>query len=318
MISIIVPVYQVEPYLNRCVRSLLEQTYTDVEIILVDDGSPDGCPTLCDAWAGKDARVIHKPNGGLSDARNAGLTVARGEEIAFVDSDDWVDPDMLERLYNQMEETGADLAACGVTWEYPGGRSEVPHPLEDRLYTGRRAIMRAYIQTCMVRTTVWNKLYRRAVVDKLFFPAGKTNEDEFFTYRVLDRTDRVSVLSAPMYHYRQRQDSIMGVYSLRRLDILEAMEGRLSFLEEKYPELLPQERRNQLAACLYHYRQLIDQPEVDPEGEGRRRVRQYVRRVGLKLTDLRGCSAGNAARVLAIRASVSATAGLYQSLHKKL
>lgn len=178
--------------------------------------------------------------------------------------------------------------------------------------------MRAYIQTCMVRTTVWNKLYRRAVVDKLFFPAGKTNEDEFFTYRVLDRTDRVSVLSAPMYHYRQRQDSIMGVYSLRRLDILEAMEGRLSFLEEKYPELLPQERRNQLAACLYHYRQLIDQPEVDPEGEGRRRVRQYVRRVGLKLTDLRGCSAGNAARVLAIRASVSATAGLYQSLHKKL
>ena len=113
MISIIVPVYQVEPYLNRCVRSLLEQTYTDVEIILVDDGSPDGCPTLCDAWAGKDARVrvIHKPNGGLSDARNAGLTVARGEEIAFVDSDDWVDPDMLERLYNQMEETGADLVA---------------------------------------------------------------------------------------------------------------------------------------------------------------------------------------------------------------
>ena len=167
MISIIVPVYQVEPYLNRCVRSLLEQTYTDLEIILVDDGSPDGCPALCDAWAGKDARVrvIHKPNGGLSDARNAGLTAASGEEIAFVDSDDWVDPDMLERLHNQMEETGADLAACGVTWEYPGGHSEVPHPLEDRLYTGRKAIMRAYIQTCMVRTTVWNKLYRRAVVD---------------------------------------------------------------------------------------------------------------------------------------------------------
>ena len=121
LISIIVPVYRVEPYLDRCVQSIVDQTYQNLEIILVDDGSPDNCPAMCDAWAAKDSRVkvIHKENGGLSDARNAGLAAAAGEYIGFVDSDDWISPDMYRLLYENMAEHGSDVSACGVemVWE---------------------------------------------------------------------------------------------------------------------------------------------------------------------------------------------------------
>ena len=121
LISIVVPVYKVEPYLDKCVSSIVNQTYKNLEIILVDDGSPDNCPVMCDAWAEKDnrIRVIHKPNGGLSDARNAGMSAATGELIAFVDSDDWIAPDMYEKLYHRLTEDGSDIAACGVqmVWE---------------------------------------------------------------------------------------------------------------------------------------------------------------------------------------------------------
>ena len=121
LISIVVPVYKVEPYLDKCVSSIVNQTYKNLEIILVDDGSPDNCPAMCDAWAEKDnrIRVIHKPNGGLSDARNAGMSVATGELMAFVDSDDWIAPDMYEKLYHHLTEDGSDIAACGVqmVWE---------------------------------------------------------------------------------------------------------------------------------------------------------------------------------------------------------
>ena len=112
-ISVIVPVYKVEPYLDKCVSSIVNQTYTNLEIILVDDGSPDSCPTMCDAWAEKDSRirVIHKPNGGLSDARNAGIVVATGELMAFVDSDDWIASDMYEHLYQRLTEDDSDIAA---------------------------------------------------------------------------------------------------------------------------------------------------------------------------------------------------------------
>ena len=123
LISVIVPIYQVEPYLDRCVKSIVNQTYKNIEIILVNDGSPDGCPAICDAWAERDSRVkvIHKENGGLSDARNAGLAVAAGELISFIDSDDWIEPDFLTALYDAMEQTGAEIAECATTYAAEDG-----------------------------------------------------------------------------------------------------------------------------------------------------------------------------------------------------
>ena len=319
MISVIVPVYKVEPYLDQCVRSIVEQTYTDLEIILVDDGSPDDCPAMCDAWAEKDSRikVIHKQNGGLSDARNAGMDIASGEYIGFVDSDDWLEPDILESALSQIERESADIAAFGIAWEYPD-RREIPHPLKNHVYRDRAQILQAYFTECMVRTTVWNKLYRRTVLDTLRFPKGKLHEDEFFTYRTLARASIVTVQEQIGYHYRQREDSIMGThYHLRHLDVLEAMDEKLIFLGQEFPALLPQQRREQMMTCLSHYRSILLDKRVDPDGFGRKKLRAYMKHIGLHWSDIRGCGVKGAARHLGIYFAPGFVASLYNRFRDK-
>ena len=319
MISIIVPVYNVEPYLDQCVRSIIEQTYTDLEIILVDDGSPDNCPAMCDAWAEKDRRikVVHKQNGGLSDARNAGMDIASGEYIGFVDSDDWLEPDILEAALAQIERENADIAAFGVVWEYPD-RHEIPHPLKTHVYRDRAQILQAYFTDCMVRTTVWNKLYRRTLLDTLRFPKGKLHEDEFFTYRALARANVVTAQEQIGYHYRQREESIMGTcYHLRHLDVLEAMDEKLTFLEQEFPSLLPQQRRAQMMTCLSHYRSILMNKHVDPDSVGRNKIRRYIKRIGLHWSDVKGCRIKEAARHLGFYLAPGFIASLYNYFRDK-
>ena len=178
LLSIIVPVYKVENYLQKCIDSILAQTFTDFELILVEDGSPDGCPALCDAAAAKDARirVLHQKNGGLSAARNAGLDVARGEWIGFVDSDDYIAPEMYETLYKAVQNTGADLALCDYAAVDEAGIPCLPPytGLAQRIFTGRELLKRA---TNTMAQPAWNKLYRRAIFAQLRYPEGKLNED---------------------------------------------------------------------------------------------------------------------------------------------
>ena len=165
LLSIIVPVYDVERYLPKCIDSILAQTFTDFELILVEDGSPDGCPALCDAAAARDARirVLHQKNGGLSAARNAGLDVARGEWIGFVDSDDYIAPEMYEALYQAVQSTGADLALCDYAAVDEAGAPCLPPytGLAQRIFTGRELLKRA---TNTMAQPAWNKLYRRQVI----------------------------------------------------------------------------------------------------------------------------------------------------------
>ena len=172
-ISVIVPVYKVENFLDRCVESIVGQTYENLEIILVDDGSPDNCPALCDAAAAKDARirVIHQKNGGLSAARNAGLDAARGAWIGFVDSDDYIAPEMYEVLYQAVQSTGADLALCDYAEVDETGAPCLPPytGLAQRIFTGRELLKRA---TNTMAQPAWNKLYRRAIFAQLRYPEG--------------------------------------------------------------------------------------------------------------------------------------------------
>ena len=163
-VSVIVPVYRVEPYLDKCVSSIVNQTYKNLEIILVDDGSPDNCPAMCDAWAEKDSRirVIHQNNQGGGAARNAGLDIASGNLIAFVDSDDYIAPDMYAHLYELMEQ-GADIAECGYV-EVVGDNAVFACGYETCSYTVQEA-MAEHIQDRVFRQLIWNKLYRRQVVD---------------------------------------------------------------------------------------------------------------------------------------------------------
>lgn len=254
LISVIVPVYKVEDYLDRCVRSIVSQHYRQLEIILVDDGSPDSCGAMCDAWAEKDCRitVIHKKNGGLSDARNAGMAVATGEMMGFVDSDDWISPEMYQLLYENMRENGSDIAACGVemVWE---------DDMESRMLTkpgccvldGQQA-MGAIIEESVLKQPVWYKLYKTELIRNIPFAVGKYHEDVFWSYQAIGAAKLVSVTDIPCYHYMQRKGSIMGAgFSEKRLDILEAKVRRLEYVKRNYPALLAQAQSELFMFCLW-------------------------------------------------------------------
>lgn len=255
LISVIVPIYKVEPYLDRCVESIVAQTYENLQIILVDDGSPDRCPAMCDAWAAKDSRiqVIHKENGGLSDARNAGLAAATGEYVAFIDSDDSIAPDFIQRLFDALINSGADIAECATDYVDEAGNVLRRRNAADVSCMGREEALRRLVLEDGVYQTVWNKLYRRDVIAGILFEKGKYNEDEFWTYRIFDRMEKLAVVREPLYYYLQRFGSIIGVgYNIRRLDGLEARYMRMIELQ-KYESLACLTRQNLLMDCLWHY-----------------------------------------------------------------
>lgn len=254
LISVIVPIYKVEDYLDRCVSSIVNQTYPNLEIILVDDGSPDHCPAMCDAWAAKDARikVIHKQNGGLSDARNAGMAAATGELMGFVDSDDWIAPDMYEQLYQRLTEDHSDMAACGVEMVWEDGTNSRRLTCPGSRVLEREEAMRAIIEESWLKQPVWYKLYKTALVRDIPFPIGKCHEDVFWSYQAVGAANRVSVFDSPCYFYRQRSNSIMGVgYSLKRLDALEARVLRVAYVQAHFPTLFCSAEYSLWISCMY-------------------------------------------------------------------
>jgi len=254
LISVIVPVYKVEAYLDRCVQSIVDQTYTNLEIILVDDGSPDRCPQMCDEWAKRDRRirVIHKENGGLSDARNAGMEVVAGEYIAFVDSDDWLAKAFIENLYNAVVSNDCEVAGCVFRMTDRMQEEEVAAEANVIRIVDRHTAVSDLIDD-KIRQVVWNKLYKRALIQDIPFEKGKLHEDEFWSYQVLGRITRYAEIDYIGYFYFQRQESIMGnFYSLRRLDALEAKENRQFYLQKYMPVLIEHGQRNLFFSCVYH------------------------------------------------------------------
>lgn len=224
-ISVIVPVYKVEPYLDRCVKSVLNQTFSDFELILVDDGSPDACPRLCDEWATKDNRiqVIHKENGGLSDARNVGFDASAGEWITFVDSDDYIHPQTLEALYQAVTEHNVNVSICSFV-RTKGEPLELTLAPAAKLWSAEDF----YREQNDPATVAWGKLYHRSVV--LPYPKGKLHEDEFVTYRILFGCEKIAVVDAPLYGYYQNPDGIIrSTWSARRIDVLLAYEEQIAF-----------------------------------------------------------------------------------------
>lgn len=239
-ISIIVPVYNVAQFLCQCVNSILKQTYSNLEIILVDDGSTDESGNLCDELALTDTRikVIHKLNGGLSDARNAGLTIATGQYIGFVDSDDWISKDMYEKLYFNLCNTQADISACGIEMFWKDGSTKALTLHYDKVL-GNTEAMTELIYERMLKQPVWYKLYKAELIKGCFFKKGKSHEDVFWTYQIIAKAKNICIFSDLLYHYRQRNNSIMGVdYNIKRIDIMEAKNVRYYFIQEKYPALL--------------------------------------------------------------------------------
>lgn len=260
LISVIVPVYKVEAYLDKCVQSIVDQTYRNLEIILVDDGSPDRCGEMCDAWAAKDERikVVHKKNGGLSDARNAGMAVATGEYMGFIDSDDCIAPDMYRLLLERMIADGSDIAACGVEMVFEDGTpSRMLTPAGCRVLDNARA-MEAIVRESLLKQPVWYKLYKTELIRDIPFAAGKYHEDVFWSWQAVARAERVSVFDTPCYYYLQRGGSIMGErFSERRLDAIEAKCLRHDYLVTHYPEFVPVSLCDLHFECLYFGQQAV-------------------------------------------------------------
>ena len=237
-ISIVVPVYKVEQYLHRCVDSLLNQSFTAFDLILVDDGSPDQCGQICDQYAEKDKRihVIHQHNGGLSAARNSGidwsLSNSESKWITFVDSDDWVHPQYLSLLYESVLACKTDVSVCAYK-ELNSGNQDY-ETVED-IRGAEWKPEDFFVENHVNATVAWGKLYKKEYFKTLRFPVGKIHEDEFITYQILFRTPKIAFINIPLYYYYINDSGIMKTQSkYRRSDGLEALAQQIEYFEKNH------------------------------------------------------------------------------------
>ncbi len=252
LISVIIPIYNAEEYLDSCIESIVNQTYKELEIILIDDGSADRSSEMCDEWAKKDSRikVIHTENGGGARARNFGLDAATGDYIAFVDSDDIIHPEMYDILYNCIIGNNCDVAECSYSTEYP---------LEEKTDNSLIAVynkeetVRENICGKHCQQLIWNKLYKREIVGDIRFTAGKLIDDEFFVYKVLGNSNKTAVINSKLYFYRQQENSVMHrKYSLKRLAAVEAKAERAEYIKDRFPKLYRDACIIAAGSCIYN------------------------------------------------------------------
>ena len=255
LISVIVPVYDVEKYLPKCLDSLLAQTWRNLEIIVVNDGSPDGSWDIMQDYAARDSRIRlrRQKNGGLSAARNAGLELARGEWIGFMDSDDYAAPEMYETLYRAATEHDAQMAVCSLAYVTPDG-TPLPRtsPItKDEVLTGREALQRLSGPQNWYYVTVMNRLYRRSLFEDIRFPEGRLHEDEFTAHLFYWQCERIAMVKKGMYYYVQRSGSIMHTESVRnRVDGANGMMERADFAREHEMYILAFAACNGALGCI--------------------------------------------------------------------
>ena len=264
LISVIVPIYKTQNDLKNCVNSIIKQSYKKLEIILVDDGSPDKCPQICDELEKTDVRirVIHKANGGLSDARNAGLEMANGQFIIFVDSDDMIHNEMIERLYKACIRNNTKMAVCNFRsvdtsiFSYDKIIKEYVDDNTIELLNSENAIKYSLDVYKMFQVSAWNKLYHRTLFENIRYPVGKYYEDIGTTYKLIDGCDNVSYLHAELYFYQIRVGSIThSGFNNRDLDKIEYCNEIKEFISRKYPGILNEALIYQYVYC---YMKIVD------------------------------------------------------------
>ncbi len=282
LITVIVPVYNVERYLPRCLDSIVHQTYEELEILLIDDGSTDSSGEICDRYAINDPRihVVHQKNAGAGAAKNTGLRIATGEYLAFVDSDDWIEPDSLEYMHELMSENGSDIVHCCFSLEYTD-RSEEQITHTHRETVDRIEFLRRLTEdwTCAL---LWDKLFRRCLFNGVFFEEGRVIDDEFFTYRGVMNANRILIDNKIVYHYRQRRSSATenpshGDRIVR--DKLDYLEKRKQIISSVFPELKKDYNSNYLFMMLY----MMDDPRItlNSIGEIRKALgREWIKCIG--------------------------------------
>lgn len=242
LITVVVPIFKVEKYLDECVQSIICQTYQNLEIFLVDDGSPDRCGEMCDDYAKKDYRisVIHQKNKGLSGARNSAIDICRGEYITFVDSDDWISPDMIEQLYNSLILEGAQMSCTSPESFYEDGACSVRKDSEEILVYTKEKALDCFLFNDYLTPCVWGKLYVKKLWTDVRCPEGKLFEDQFTTYKLIDQCEKIVYCTRPMYHYRKRAGSIgHSSFNKKTYDLYDAIHEEYDFIYSKYGESVP-------------------------------------------------------------------------------
>lgn len=298
LISIIVPVYNVEQYLPRCVDSLINQTYQNLEIILIDDGSPDRCGEICDEYARKDNRIIvaHKPNGGLSDARNKGLDIAKGEYVMFVDSDDWIDRDTCKTVVNLADSNQSNIVIFGVRNVYDSGKIEVFPPKYSGIVSCEKCIysLLCKIQEFGIFNYACNKLYNKRLFEGIRFQKGRLAEDQGLIYKLFHKANRICVCEKIFYNYYQRSGSITDGQFIPNLikDRHQLWIERLNFIEQNYPNLVDAQIAQILGAVYAAIIKLKNESDysdfrdeiikfADLHNSDQKRLAQYNRKVKL-------------------------------------
>lgn len=237
IISVIVPVYNVEKYLSKCLESILNQSFSQFELILVNDGSTDNSELIFNKYLyDKRLIVINKSNGGLSSARNAGLDVARGEYIIFIDSDDYINNKMFEILYNEMIRSKSDIIICDYLKVSESENEKIIDMLnyKSEIIEGKENILNQLCSEKRMQFTVaWNKLYKKKLFESLRFEEGRLHEDEFIAHRILGKAQKVNYIDLKLYYYVQRNNSIMqSQFKVNRLDCLDALYDRIKYCDE--------------------------------------------------------------------------------------
>ena len=240
LISVIVPVYKVEKCIHKCIESIINQTYDNLEIILIDDGSPDNCPKICDEYALRDNRikVIHQENKGLSSARNKGIELAKGEYIGFVDSDDYIEPSMFQDLYNAIVENNVDISICNFyVINDKTKEKNVKNSCENKQYNKMEALKEILLDT-HIQSYAWNKLYKRNLFEDVKYPVGKKYEDIGTTFYLFERSNKIQYIGKPEYNYLNREDSIVFNYNEQTIiDYIDIIIERYKYVEKKFEEL---------------------------------------------------------------------------------
>jgi glycosyltransferase involved in cell wall biosynthesis len=237
-VSVIIPIYNIYPFIKTCLQSVCMQSYHYLEIILVDDGSTDGSAIACDQWASTDNRikVYHKKNGGLSDARNYGLSKATGSYIIYLDGDDWIATNAVEKLVHTAQEYHADFIQAGYYYAYENYLLVYNEPTNIIEYNKENAL-KELISNGRIKNFVWGSLIKRELALQVPFIKGRYFEDSFWKYQIMELSNKFVYVAIPLFYYRQRPQSISGSFTLKNIDLLIGIEKRLQFIQKNYPQL---------------------------------------------------------------------------------
>ena len=292
LVSVIVPIYKVEAYMDKCITSIVEQTYENLEIILVDDGSPDACPSLCDEWEKKDSRirVIHKTNGGLSDARNTGISAARGEYIIFVDSDDYIAPQMIAKMKAAIKLNDTTMCICNILCVNSTGKETGESdgsPVCNEVLDAKEILARFYKSHGWFYIVAWNRMYHRSLLCDDIFPVGKWHEDEFTAAQLIWKAEKISCISYYGYFYlKQRENSIMqSTQNDKHLDAYFALIERYKFYQNIGCDDLLYETQARVYEVLKEYLQNISKYDEIYKEKIEMLFCQYENLTGMPLKD---------------------------------